>query len=85
MPEITATAIKTAAQVAKSEFDAYLIAAKSTATMYVPESVIAAAKAAYRDAGGKGEIEVVGTGNRTHPVISVGIRLAGSRTSPVYA
>jgi hypothetical protein len=68
------TAIKTAERAATAEFDAYLTANRSTATPYVPPCVIAAATAAYRAAGGAGEIVVVGRGNRTHPVCSVSVR-----------
>lgn len=70
------SAIKTADKAANDAFDAYLKAHKSTATMHVPPAVVEAAKAAYREAGGKGEIVVKGHGNTTHPVCSVSVQRA---------
>lgn len=68
------SAIKTADKAARTAFDAYLVANRSTATQYVPAEVVAAAKAAYKAAGGTREIVVVGSGNRTHPVCTVSVR-----------
>lgn len=68
------TAIEIAALAATNAFDELLRANRSTATQSVPESVITAAKAAYKAAGGEGEIEVTGHGNTTHPVCSVSVR-----------
>ena len=73
------TAIKTADRAANAAFDAYLVSHRSTATMHVPQGVIDAAKKAFSDAGGRGEIEVVGHGNTTHPVCSVSVRRAKVR------
>jgi len=70
------TATKTAAAAAKAAFDAYLIAHRATATMYVPQCVIDAAEVAYRQAGGTKRIVVAGWGNTTHPVCGVEVRLA---------
>lgn len=66
-----AKAIKAAQKAATESFDGYLRQAQSTAAAHVPDCVIVAAKRAFRDAGGKGEIAVRGHGNATHPVCSV--------------
>lgn len=75
---MTTTRIKTPLELAQdaadSAFDAYLTKHAATAAVRVPDGVIAAATKAYRDAYGEGEIEVVGHGNRTHPVCSVTVR-----------
>ena len=76
---MTATKTKpmtAARQAAKEEFDAYLDRNNATATMSVPDCVRTAAIAAFREAGGEGEIDVIGSGNRTHPVCSVDVRRA---------
>lgn len=73
------SATKKAEAVAKETFQQYLIAARATATMRVPQSVIDAAQKAYAEAGGTGEIEVIGSGNTTHPVCSVSVRRAKAR------
>lgn len=52
-------------------FDEYLRTTGAGATLYIPEIVIKEARAAYRNAGGPGQIDVCGHGNRTHPVCSV--------------
>lgn len=70
----TRTAISAARKAATAEFDRYLTATRCTATQYVPQCVIDAATAAYRDVGGRGEIDVVGHGNTTHPVCGVSVR-----------
>lgn len=68
--------LNAARKAANEAFDAYLDRMRSTATMHVPQDVIDAASAAFRAAGGEGEIEVVGHGNRTHPVCSVSVQRA---------
>lgn len=68
------TALKQARQAARETFENYLDRMNATATMSVPECVRSAAYAAYTAAGGTGEIKVVGSGNRTHPVCSVDVR-----------
>jgi len=68
------TAIKQARQAAREEFDDYLDRNNATASFAVPDCVISAAKAAYSAAGGSGEVDVIGRGNRTHPVCSVEVR-----------
>lgn len=73
---MTIKPITAAKQAAKAEFDSYLGRVNATATMSVPSCVIEAATAAYRAAGGEGEIAVIGSGNRTHPVCSVDVRRA---------
>lgn len=73
------TATKTAEKAAKEAFGAYLIRTKATATMRVPQEVIEAAKKAYSEAGGEGEIEVRGYGNATHPVCGVEVKRAKAR------
>lgn len=69
------SAIKTARTAAAAAFDAYLITHRATATMSVPACVIDAVTAAYRTAGGKGDVVVVGHGNATHPVCSVSVQV----------
>ena len=69
------TAIKLANKAAETAFDRYLKDHRSTATMHIPQCVIDAATAAYREAGGKKQIEVRGHGNTTHPVCSVEVRV----------
>lgn len=75
------SAIKIADQAATEAFDAYLRHNRSTATSYVPESVIDAARRAYAEAGGKRAIVVVGHGNVTHPVCSVSVRVKTRKDS----
>ena len=65
------TAARTAA---KAAFDAHLIATRCTATAKVPQDVIDAATAAYREAGGEKDLAVVGHGNCTHPVCGVDVK-----------
>lgn len=67
-------AMKIAQQTAEKAFEQHLQATRCTATQYVPEHVSAAAKAAFEDAGGRGEIVVCGHGNTTHPVCSVEVK-----------
>ena len=63
--------LKAANDAAVKEFDAYLEANGGGAAVGVPMCVIEAAEDAYRRAGGKGEIDVHGSGNTTHPVCRV--------------
>jgi hypothetical protein len=66
-------ALHAAETAATTEFDAYLARHQSAAAIHVPDCVVEAAERAYREAGGKGKIRVVGYGNSTHPVCSVGV------------
>lgn len=74
------TPLEKAREAANQAFDEYLARNHWTACSYVPDHVVAAAQRAYVEAGGNGEIEVVGRGNVTHPVCSVDVVLAKRRS-----
>ncbi len=74
-----ANAVRAANEAANKEHDAICVANNATATMIVYEPVIAAAKAAYRAAGGRRELIVAGRGNSTHPVCRIECGIARLR------
>ena len=75
------TAIEAANKAATDTFDAYLTANHAAAATHVPDLVIEAAQKAYVRAGGRYAIDVLGRGNRTHPVCGVEVRINRTKTS----
>lgn len=74
-----AAAVRAANEAANNEHKAICIDNNATATIRVCASVIDAAKAAYRAAGGRRDLIVSGRGNSTHPVCWVECGIAKAR------
>jgi len=79
VPASEREAMKAAQTAANLTHDAVLRRSGATATPYVCDEVIEAARRAYCRAGGRRDIVVIGRGNATHPVATVECRIASQR------